>query len=162
MGTTYQAHQLPSYDNHVVPAYSSELAQAGRAKAALGDAVRQAQYSRYPIQPYTLSSSVSSTTASGLSTQTHLRNNPSSGSTQYGSASRHSTRPSTPVSGGSTMASQIADGTSRRGSQAVAYNGLQIPKSISPNGGSISDFAAQVGPKLSPAFANFSTNFSGR
>jgi hypothetical protein len=130
MSTTYQA-PLSNYDNHV-PAYSLGLAQAVRANTALGDGVRQ-PYSQHTAQYY-----------SHPPSQGHLRNNPSSGSSQHITTSRHSTRPSTPTSSETMAASRAEGASSRRGSHAVSVVGTQIPAIISPNGGSISDFAAEV------------------
>jgi hypothetical protein len=142
MSTAYHASQLSSYDNHVVPAYSSGLGPTGRPTAASSEAVEHSQHSRYPTSNVYLSTS----------SQSLLRNDVSSAlGQQRGPASRHSTRPSTPMSGGTAMGSQHTDNTSRRGSQAVTGSSLQIPSTISPNGGSISDFAAQVCTfKISP------------
>ena len=163
MSTTYHPAQLSNYDNHVVPAYASGLGQAGRAKAALTEAARQSQYSRYPTpihqhsqHSHAISHSQQqhSHPLSQSTTQSQARAHPSSGSSQHASASRHSTRPSTPTSTGTLMGSHQDGSLSRRGSQAVALPGLQIPASISPNGGSISDLAAQV--RKPPCRPNFS------
>lgn len=56
--------------------------------------------------------------------------------------SRHSTRPSTPNSGHS---SHTASGTSTSGDSSMVKHSLQIPARISPKGGNLADFSAQVG-----------------
>lgn len=55
--------------------------------------------------------------------------------------SRHSTRPSTPNSGHS---SHTASGTSTSGDASMVKHSLQIPARISPKGGNLADFSAQV------------------
>lgn len=56
--------------------------------------------------------------------------------------SRHSTRPSTPNSG---YSSHTASATSTSGDASMVKHSLQIPARISPKGGNLADFSAQVG-----------------
>lgn len=65
---------------------------------------------------------------------------PVSGSASH--VSRHSTRPSTPNSG---YSSHTASATSTSGDASMVKHSLQIPTRISPKGGNLADFSAQVG-----------------
>ncbi|KAH7140822.1 hypothetical protein EDB81DRAFT_843866 [Dactylonectria macrodidyma] len=141
MSTAFQP-ALASYDSHALHNYPASIPPASRAKAALNDS-RNSQYYRYPVQqqaqqPQQLQQQpfpMPSTSQPALSAVSSV--------TQPSSVSRHTTRPSTPASG--TIASSQKEGsTSRRGSETLIYHSLQIPKCISPTGGNLADFAAQM------------------
>lgn len=142
MGTTYQPPNLASYESSHrsgLPGYASAMAQADRKRNALSEAqaaLAAATYSR----PHLVS-------GQPLSAQIHQPHNrlvlsSSTSSQPLQSSSRHSTRPSTPNSV-VTLASQQEEGTSRRDSAMVLHS-LEIPACISPKGGNLADFAAQV------------------
>lgn len=140
MSTTYHP-ALSAYDGHAMHSYPSSLAQAGRAKSAAvnaHDSRSAQQYYRYPTQQ-------ASQTQTQLvaSSQPHVNSFPTA---QMVPSSRPSTRPptrpSTPTA--ETMAAAVDGTTSRRGSETLIYHSLQIPKCISPNGGNLAEFAAQV------------------
>lgn len=59
--------------------------------------------------------------------------------------SRHSTRPSTPNSG---YSSHTASAASTSGDASMVKHSLQIPARISPKGGNLADFSAQVGSNV--------------
>ncbi|KAI0105592.1 hypothetical protein F4776DRAFT_657825 [Hypoxylon sp. NC0597] len=127
MSATYHNPVLSNtYNNHVALArHPNALVQTGRVGGALCDAVinpfptahpsHQSQYQQpHPVQAIT-------------SQPPH-------------SSSRPSTRPTTPASTGSLSAR--SEGTvSKKDSTMVTHN-LQLPSCISPNGGSLDDFAA--------------------
>ncbi|TPX13034.1 uncharacterized protein E0L32_006460 [Thyridium curvatum] len=135
MTTTYQAPNLDPYDTHhhaTLSQYASALAQADRTRVALSDAqAAMSAYNRYPQSkpqlpqpnPRAILASSSATTASQPS-------------------SRHPTRPSTPISN-PPMSSLSDSGISRRDSAMVMHS-LEIPRCISPKGGSLANFAAQL------------------
>lgn len=129
MSATYHAPHLVSYDSHVLPSYPSSVAQARGPKAVMAEAARAPQYPRYQQPANTYSQPPQPVT------------NPASGTSQYSTTSRHSTRPSTPTSG----AIGKPDGTSsRKGSSALVLHSLSIPSCINPKGGNLADFAAQI------------------
>ncbi|GKT54306.1 cyclin-related 2 [Colletotrichum tofieldiae] len=129
MSATYHAPHLVAYDSHVIPSYPSAVAQARGPKVVMAEAARAPQYPRY-TQP-----------ANSYSQSQQPVANPASGTSQYSSTSRHSTRPSTPTSG----AIGKSDGTtSRKGSSALVLHSLSIPSCINPKGGNLADFAAQI------------------
>ncbi|WDK14920.1 cyclin [Colletotrichum graminicola] len=130
MSATYHAPHLVAYDSHVLPSYPSAVAQARGPKAVMAEAARAApQYPRY-TQP-----------TNSYSQPQQPVTNPASGTSQYSTTSRHSTRPSTPTSG----AIGKSDGSvSRKGSSALVLHSLSIPSCINPKGGNLADFAAQI------------------
>lgn len=147
MSTAFQP-ALASYDSHAMHTYPSSMPQAARAKVALNDS-RNSQYYRYPVQQQAQQTQqvqhqvqhqqgpfqMPSTSQPSLSSVSSIA--------QPGSVSRHTTNPSTPASG--TIASSQKEGSSsRRGSETLIYHSLQIPKCISPTGGNLADFAAQM------------------
>ncbi|KAF6837553.1 cyclin-related 2 [Colletotrichum musicola] len=121
MSATYHAPPLVAYDSHVLPSYPSTVAQA-RGKAVVADVARAPQYPRYPPAANTYS-------------QSQPVANPASATSQYSTASKRPTRPSTPTSG----AASETEGTS-----SLILHSLQIPSCINPKGGNIADFAAQI------------------
>ncbi|KAK2062793.1 cyclin [Colletotrichum caudatum] len=131
MSATYHAPHLVAYDSHVLPSYPSAVTQARGPKPVMAEAARAApQYSRYNTQPN-----------NSYSQPQQPVTNPASGTSQYSTTSRHSTRPSTPTSG----AIGKSDGTcSRKGSSALVLHSLSIPSCINPKGGNLADFAAQI------------------
>lgn len=134
MGTTYHAPNLAPYENHNVslPGYPSALAQADRTRTVLSDIngglANSARYSaQNQPQPHS---------------QTRLITTSSSSTVQP--SSRHSTRPSTPT-GSSSKITMASEGKPlRRDSLSLTLHSMTIPSCISPNGGNIADFAAQV------------------
>ncbi|GJN71735.1 mucin [Purpureocillium lilacinum] len=132
MSTTYHS-SLPVYDSHAIHGYPTMAPHATRPKAVMDDG-RSTQSHRYP--PH----------AAQLASVGHARSNNASSlsaSQLSHTASQSSTRPSTPT----PEVFEAAKGentATRRGSDTLIYHSLQIPKCISPNGGSLSDFAAQM------------------
>ncbi|KND90879.1 hypothetical protein TOPH_04543 [Tolypocladium ophioglossoides CBS 100239] len=131
MSTTYH-HAMPAYDGQLaMHSYPAGMAHASRSKAILDDS-RSSQHYRYPSQQ-TQVAPVSQTRNNSFSLTTQLPH----------PTSRPSTRPSTPMSEAAMTAKQ-EPAPSRRNSDSLIYHSLQIPKCISPNGGNLSDFAAQM------------------
>ncbi|KAL7920696.1 hypothetical protein ACQKWADRAFT_153018 [Trichoderma austrokoningii] len=124
MSTTYQ--QVPTaYDSHALRSYASAMVHPGRAKAMVVAGVNDGrQYGRYPaLQQQQHQIPVSQP----LHAPVH--STPSDQSTK-----------STPAS----VVSAKDAASSRRSSEALIYHSLQIPRCISPSGGSLADFAAQM------------------
>lgn len=140
MSTTYQA-PLAAYESHAMHGYPSSLVQVGRNKVNMADAANPQIY-RPPMQQPHLS-------------QHQLPSNwPSkeasfSGAPTLMSNSQQITRPPSPASS-ATLTVPQSNNASRRGSESLVYHSLDIPRRISPNGGNLADFAAQVGFYPSP------------
>lgn len=139
---------LASYDSHAMYNYAAPMPQVARAKAAaIGDS-KNSQYYRgallqqpqQPQQGQQLSSHPQP--ALQVPPATQHTNSSVSSVTQLSSTPQQATGPSSPASG--SIASVMGSSTSRRGSESLVYHSLQIPKCISPSGGNLADFAAQV------------------
>ncbi|PNY26264.1 Uncharacterized protein TCAP_03808 [Tolypocladium capitatum] len=131
MSTTYH-HAMPSYDGQLaMHSYPAGMAHASRPKAMVDDG-RSSQHYRYPSQQ-TQVAPVSQTRNNSFSLTAQLPH----------PTSRPSTRPSTPISE-AAMAVKQEPAPAARNSDSLIYHSLQIPKCISPNGGNLSDFAAQM------------------
>lgn len=134
MGTTYHAPNLAPYENHNVslPGYPSALAQADRTRTVLSDIhgglSNSSRYSTHnQNQPHSQTRIV--TTSSNSTAQP---------------SSRHSTRPSTPTASSSKITMAPEGKPLRRDSLSLTLHSMAIPSCISPSGGNIADFAAQV------------------
>lgn len=148
MSTVFQP-QLASWENHAIHNYPAAVPQAARPTAPVTDA-RASQYYRYPTQqqqsqpqPQTTYNHCYQHELSTQPAQPQLnlhatsqvsqhRNGPISAESQ---ALGQTIRPSTPAS--------TASG-SKDESESLVYHSLQIPKCISPSGGNLADFAAQM------------------
>ncbi|KAJ4149907.1 hypothetical protein LMH87_010681 [Akanthomyces muscarius] len=135
MSATYQP-SYASYDNHAAHNYSAAVAQPNRPKAAVADS-RSLQYLRYPPQP--LQQPLQQQALS--QPQQVLRHDISNRSQQVQKDSRYSARPPTPTA---DIAMPSQESRSRRNSDTLIFHSLQIPKCISPTGGNLADFAAQM------------------
>lgn len=148
MSTVFQP-QLASWENHAIHNYPAAVPQAARPTAPVTDA-RASQYYRYPTQqqqsqpqPQTTYNHCYQHELSTQPAQPQLNLHATSQVSQHrnGSISAESQalgqtiRPSTPAS--------TASG-SKDESESLVYHSLQIPKCISPSGGNLADFAAQV------------------
>lgn len=133
MSTTYQ--QVPAaYDSHALRSYTSAIAHPSRPKTVAVAGFNDArQYGRYPAVQQNQHQHQHQIP---LSQTLHapLHSTPSDRSTK-----------STPAS----VVSAKDAASSRRSSEALIYHSLQIPRCISPSGGSLADFAAQVSRILS-------------
>ncbi|KAH6603699.1 hypothetical protein Trco_008474 [Trichoderma cornu-damae] len=118
MGTTYQ--QVPAaYDRHALRSYAPSIDSKNAA----------VQYYRYgPLHQAMASQTSSSHSRNGAPAALH--NTPSDRSTK-------SATPASVVSAKDAV-------PSRRSSETLIYHSLQIPRCISSNGGSLTDFAAQM------------------
>lgn len=124
MSATYQP-PMPAYDGNALHSYGSALPHGGHPKSTMEDA-RGSQQCRYPSQ------------------HTAYRNGPFVTSNQMQHTSSFQTsKPSTPTDDIHVVSREPAT-SSRRSSETLIYHSLQIPKCISPNGGNLCDFAAQV------------------
>lgn len=147
MGTTYQVPNMASYENKHVhhSAYASKTGHAERARGAMGDTIYDAatRYSTpqdYPLQPQYQQPQPhyqQQALPQGRSRASH------STTTSQPSRSRPPTRPATPSSATMSTKSQSDAVTAARDAGMVLHN-LQIPTCISPNGGDLADFTAQV------------------
>jgi len=123
MSATYQPAMAYS-GHHSRHSCSGSLAQPNHLKPVMDD-VRAAQQYRYPSQQI----------------QPREKDGHHSPSAQLADTTGfHSSGPVTPVSAHADSAKM----KSRRGSDTLIYHSLQLPKCISPTGGNLSDFAAQV------------------
>ncbi|GAB0141374.1 hypothetical protein EsHS_00001971 [Epichloe bromicola] len=122
MSATYQP-VMAAYNGHLQPC-TTTLSQPNHLKPVMDD-VRTSQQYRYPSQQAQLQHK-----SHHHSTSSHLAN----------PTALQASRPATP-STGTPDTSKMA---SRRGSETLIYHSLQLPKCITPAGGSLSDFAAQV------------------
>ncbi|XWW97927.1 hypothetical protein V2A60_005923 [Cordyceps javanica] len=134
MSATYQP-SYAAYDNHVAYNYPPAAAQANRPKAAAADS-RSLQYLRYPAQPVQQPAHQQALPQPPQVPQ----NDVSARSQQPPRASRYLARPPTPTE--AKMPSQESHST--RNSETLVFHSLQIPKCISPAGGNLADFAAQM------------------
>ncbi|KPM35015.1 hypothetical protein AK830_g11548 [Neonectria ditissima] len=148
MSTAFQP-ALASYDSHAMHSYPAAAPQAARSKMAAMNDSRNAQYYQYPVQQQPQQSQQLQPLAVPQVFQAPSIVQPSVSSVssvtqpQSGLVSRQTTNPSSPSSGTITS-SQREGSTSRRGSETLIYHSLQIPKCISPAGGNLADFAAQM------------------
>lgn len=129
MGTTYEAPSLASCGSRHAhhSAFISTLPSNDRPKATLNDAIYE------PTSKYTLPSQQHAQ----VFTQSRANaGHPAS----HASTSRHSTRPSTPQSGPIVS----ADPSTATRDATMVLHSLQIPACVSPRGGNLADFAAQV------------------
>ncbi|KAM3471443.1 hypothetical protein MY8738_009327 [Beauveria namnaoensis] len=134
MSATYQS-SYAAYD-HAAHNYPAAVAQPSRPKAMAADP-RSLQYLRYPSQP-----GQQPVHQQSLSQPQHaLRHDVPTRSQQPPRDSRYLARPPTPSSE-TTMPTQ--ESRSRRNSDTLIFHSLQIPKCISPAGGNLADFAAQM------------------
>ncbi|PHH71973.1 hypothetical protein CDD83_5061 [Cordyceps sp. RAO-2017] len=135
MSTAYHP-AMPVYDGRPMHGYpASAMVHAGRSRA-MADEAKNAHH--YRCQPTQTAYAYQTRNASHLANQLP---DPSS---------RRSTRPSTPSSDSTVTTKQDKD-AAPQSSETLIYHSLQIPKCISPEGGNLSDFAAQVsgsGPSL--------------
>ncbi|KAJ6786589.1 hypothetical protein PWT90_10188 [Aphanocladium album] len=134
MSATYQP-SYAAYDNHAAHNYPAAVAQQNRPKPVVADS-RNLQYLRYPLQPVQ-----QPVQQQALSQPQQARYDVPSTSQQMPKDSRYSARPPTPTSD-SMMPSQ--ESRARRNSDTLIFHSLQIPKCISPTGGNLADFAAQM------------------
>ncbi|PTB38036.1 hypothetical protein M441DRAFT_146434 [Trichoderma asperellum CBS 433.97] len=137
MSTTYQ--QVPAaYDSHALRSYTSAIVHPSRAKAMAVAGVNDArQYGRYAAvqqnqhqhQQHQHQHQHQHQIPVSQTLHAPLHSTPSDRSTKSTPASVISTKDTT---------------LSRRSSETLIYHSLQIPRCISPSGGSLADFAAQM------------------
>lgn len=161
MSTTYQP-SLAAYENHAMHGYPSSLAHVQRARMGMSAStngqvyqqppLQQPQPSQQPQYPNWPTKDITFTAANQL---------PSNGQPQQLSQQlpqqipQQAVRPPSPASGGNLSVPRSGQ-ISRRNSETLVYHSLEIPRCISPNGGNLAEFAAQVGatyPYL-PLFTN--------
>jgi hypothetical protein len=155
MSTTYQA-PLGAYDGHGMQHnFAPSTASAACTKMSMMDSRDSQQYSCLPPRQ-TMQRHMQQPQPQILQVQPQLQSQtklvpdvqPASGLAYVsvpllGPPSCQSTRNSTP--GSEAAMAMASDGTSaRRGSETLVYHSLQIPKCISPQGGNLAEFAAQV------------------
>lgn len=148
MSTVFQP-PVASWDSHAIHNYAA-APQTARAPATMND-IGKSQYYRYPVQqPEQQHQSQPQTTYNHYYQQdqaTHSqhelpsqvpqqRNGSISTVSQAIPAVGQVTRPSTPPASTSTV--------TRDDAESLVYHSLTIPKCISPSGGNLADFAAQV------------------
>lgn len=122
MSATYQP-AMTTYGSHNVHAYPVPMAHASHIKPVMDDA-RVPQPYRYPSQQL-------------------LAQNGTYSSPLPDSSLHQAVMPATPLAE-VPVPSKRSDPVTRRGSETLIYHSLQLPKCISPTGGNLSDFAAQM------------------
>lgn len=153
MSTTYHA-PLASYDSHAMHAYPQQLSQPARAKMPMANDQANAQVYRPPVQVVQ------------QQPHQHMAQQPQSQPSQQYAAqwwpaksavpavpaplpsnttTQPHRRPTSPPAPTTTFApAQAAQQSSQDKMETLIYHSLVIPKRISPNGGNLSDFSAQV------------------
>lgn len=134
----YYGQRVVPYKTMASNRNSYNVAEMDRWSAARDTQNWQDNYHAYPIQ------------SSGQQRQQYQPPHVSMQTRQATSntVSRQPTRPSTP---NSTQSSQTASiGTVGGDAQSMVLHSMQIPARISPNGGNLADFAAQVSQFISP------------
>jgi hypothetical protein len=128
MSTTYHPAMTSAYDpNAAVNAYSASMAHSARAKAAMIEGTN-AQYPRYVQQQPAHSS--------------QQRYADVSAGPQFAAVSAQPSRPLTPKVEQAVQQKPKVNGAGP--ADSLIYHSLQIPRCITPNGGNLSDFAAQM------------------
>ncbi|KAI8626063.1 hypothetical protein F5Y19DRAFT_231315 [Xylariaceae sp. FL1651] len=127
-----------AYHNPVVAAntYDNHVALARHPNAILPSRVNGNALYDAALNPYSRPHSHSQPPSQLHNVHT-VASQPGSG------ASRHSTRPSTPTPT-SSRSSHSGEGTVSRRDSTMVMHSLQLPQCISPDGGNLDDFAAQM------------------
>lgn len=137
MSTTY--HQsLAAYDNHATNGHSVPFAGPGLSKAAMADPRAVYHTHRVPSQHVVVPPQ-------------HSHHRSTTAPTNINHAvptSHHPPRLASPREQVSTASNPTSP--SKKDADTLIYHSLQIPKCISPNGGNLPDFAAQV--RKTPSF----------
>lgn len=132
MSTTYHPAMASAYDSNPVAAYSVSLAHSARSKAAMMESAG-AQYPRYAQQQQQIQQPP---------IPAQQRYNPvPSGSHVPLSGTAHPTRSLTPKA---ETKRPPKDKISGNAHETLIYHSLQLPRCISPTGGNLAEFAAQV------------------
>lgn len=130
MSTTY--HQsLAAYDNHATNGHSVPFAGPGLSKAAMADPRAVYHTHQVPSQHVVVPQHTHHRSTTAPSNINHIV-----------PTSHHAPRPTSPRGPASTASNPTSP--SKKDADALIYHSLQIPKCISPNGGNLPDFAAQV------------------
>ncbi|KAF5027819.1 hypothetical protein F66182_69 [Fusarium sp. NRRL 66182] len=155
MSTVFQP-SLASYDSHAIHNYPAAVPQAARATAAMND-TRSSQYYRYPVQhsqpqhhhhhhQHQLPPSDTYNHYYQLEQSTHPHHelHPASQVSQSRNGSFSQAVPASeqPVRQSTPPVPSITVG--KDDTESLVYHSLQIPKCISPAGGNLADFAAQM------------------
>ncbi|KAH8178770.1 cyclin domain-containing protein [Sarocladium implicatum] len=127
MSTTYHSAMASAYDSNPVAAYSASLAHSARSKAAMMEGAG-AQYPRYVQQQQP-------------SNPIQQRYNPMPAGSHIPPATAHSSRPVTPKA---ETKAPPKDKISGNAHETLIYHSLQLPRCISPTGGNLAEFAAQM------------------
>ncbi|RBR20686.1 uncharacterized protein FIESC28_05203 [Fusarium coffeatum] len=151
MSTVFQP-PVASWDSHAIHNYTSAVPQTARAPATIND-TGKSQYYRYPVQqPEQQHQPQPQNTYNHYYQQeqsTHPTHelHPTSQVSQHRNGSISTASHTVPVVGQTAQPSTPADSTStatRDDAESLVYHSLVIPKCISPAGGNLADFAAQM------------------
>ncbi|KAK3937988.1 hypothetical protein QBC46DRAFT_266328 [Diplogelasinospora grovesii] len=146
MGTRYQMPHMAPYENHHMhrrSAYISTAAPSDRTRPALTEqGFSSTSHRNAPAQPHAEGGPHFQTLARAHEPSTISLSSMSASQVLKPPVSRQSTRPSTPTSAG-TIGANPEEGLSTRDSAMVLHN-LNIPRCISPRGGNLADFTAQI------------------
>ena len=151
MSTVFQP-PVASWDSHAIHNYTSAVPQTARAPATIND-TGKSQYYRYPVQqteqqhqPQPQNTYNHYYQQEQSAHPTHELQ-PTSQVSQHRNGSISTASHTVPVVGQTAQPSTPADSTStatRDDAESLVYHSLVIPKCISPAGGNLADFAAQV------------------
>ena len=135
MSTTYQP-TLAAYNSHAAHGFPSSIGNGSSSKAAAVD-TRVSNQNRY--HPHLGPSQQPPTS----NTDHYLGSKNTTSSSQQLTGIYRSHLDSFTPAAEATMPSQTTS-AARRGAETLIHHSLQVPKCISPNGGNLADFAAQV------------------
>jgi hypothetical protein len=151
MSTVFQP-PVASWDSHAIHNYTTAVPQTTRAPATINDTGKP-QYYRYPVQqPEQQHQPQPQNTYNHYYQQeqsTHPTHelHPTSQVSQHRNGSISTASHTVPVVGQTAQPSTPSDSTStatRDDAESLVYHSLVIPKCISPAGGNLADFAAQM------------------
>jgi hypothetical protein len=151
MSTVFQP-PVASWDNHAIHNYPSAVPQTARAPATIND-TGKSQYYRYPVQqaeqqhqPQPQNTYNRYYQQEQSAHPTHELH-PTSQVSQHRNGSISTASHTVPVAGQTAQPSTPPNSTStatRDDAESLVYHSLVIPKCISPAGGNLADFAAQM------------------
>ncbi|KFA64525.1 hypothetical protein S40285_06439 [Stachybotrys chlorohalonatus IBT 40285] len=134
MSTTYQP-QMASYNSHGAYNYPASLANPSRTKVVVNDSRNSQNHHLHTCQRH--QPQAQQQYHSQAIPQPVPKNGSYATAAQLTHASTALEKPATPM--------VDTEGTSsRRGSDSLVFHSLQIPKCISPNGGNLAEFAAEM------------------
>lgn len=156
MSTTYQP-SLAALESHAMHGYPHSLAHVGRTKMAVTDPATGQIYRPSTQQLHPLQQTQPHQHPQQLP-NTWVQKDQGFPPTQpLTSNLQHTSRAPSPAPDANLAPPQNRM-TSRRGSESLVYHSLEIPRRVSPTGGNLADFAAQVSLRDPTSIAQHSAN----